>query len=138
MSVSTPNRPVTELRVAFTAREYERLVQFYCDGLGLEPAQQWPSDQGRAMVLDLGQATLEIFDEKQANTIDQIEVGRRLSGQIRFALRVPDLEAAMARLLSKGATLVHPTVVTPWGDRTVRLQDPEGMQVTLFQASEQP
>ena len=137
MSVSTPNRPIIELRVAFTAREYERLVRFYCDGLGLEPAQLWPSDQGRAVVLDMGQATLEIFDEKQANTIDQLEAGKRLSGQIRFALKVPDLKAAMERLLSKGAILVHPPVVTPWGDYNVRLQDPEGMQVTLFQVLEQ-
>lgn len=133
MCVSTSNRPVMELRVAFTAREFDRLVRFYCDGLGLEPAQLWPSDQGRAVVLDLGQATLEIFDESQANTIDQIEVGKRLSGQIRFALKVPDLKAAMERMLSKGAILVHPPVVTPWGDRNVRLQDPEGMQVTLFE-----
>jgi len=137
MSVSIPNRPVMELRVAFTAREYERLVRFYCDGLGLETTQVWPSDQGRAVILDMGQATLEIFDEKQANTIDQIEAGKRLSGQIRFALKVPDLKAAMERLLSKGAILVHPPVVTPWGDYNVRLQDPEGMQVTLFQVLEQ-
>ena len=137
MSVSIPNRPVMELRVAFTAREYERLVRFYCDGLGLETTQVWPSDQGRAVILDMGQATLEIFDETQANTIDQIEAGKRLSGQIRFALKVPDLKAAMERLLSKGAILVHPPVVTPWGDYNVRLQDPEGMQVTLFQVLEQ-
>jgi catechol 2,3-dioxygenase-like lactoylglutathione lyase family enzyme len=136
MFMFTPNHPVLELRVALTARDYERLVRFYCDGLGLEPAQLWPSDQGRATVLDMGQATLEIFDETQANTIDQIEVGQRLSGPIRLALKVPDLEAAMERLLSKGATLVHLPVVTPWGDRNVRLQDPEGMQVTLFQAPE--
>jgi len=126
-----------ELRVAFTAREYERLVRFYCDGLGLETTQVWPGDQGRAVILDMGQATLEIFDEKQANTIDQLEAGERLSGQIRFALKVPDLKAAMERLLSKGAILVHPPVVTPWGDYNVRLQDPEGMQVTLFQVLEQ-
>jgi methylmalonyl-CoA/ethylmalonyl-CoA epimerase len=126
-----------ELRVAFTAREYERLVRFYCDGLGLEPAQLWPSAQGRAVVLDMGQATLEIFDETQANTIDQLEAGKRLSGQIRFALKVPDLKAAMERLLSNGAILVHPPVVTPWGDYNVQLQDAEGMQVTLFQALEQ-
>jgi len=137
MSVSTPHRPILELRVAFTAREYERLVRFYCDGLGLEPAQLWPSDQGRAVILDMGQATLEIFDETQANTIDQLEAGQRLSGQIRFALQVPDLKAALERLLSKGAILVHPPVVTPWGDHNVRLQDPEGMQVTLFQVLEQ-
>src|SRR3989304_5730637 len=133
MSVSTPNRPVMELRVAFPARDYERLVRFYCDGLGLESAQLWPSDQGRAVVLDMGQATLEIFDETQANTIDQIEVGRRLSGHVRFVLKEPDLQAATERSLSDGAILVHPPVVTPWGGHNVRLQDPEGMQVTLFQ-----
>lgn len=134
MSATTSNRPVMELRVAFTARQYERLVKFYCDGLGLETTQVWPSDQGRATILDMGHATLEIFDERQANTIDQLEAGKRLSGQIRFALQVPDLKTAMERLLANGATLVHPPVVTPWGDYNVRLQDPEGMQVTLFQA----
>jgi methylmalonyl-CoA/ethylmalonyl-CoA epimerase len=133
MAEPDPDRPVLELRVALTAREYERLVRFYCDGLGLETTQVWPSDQGRAVILDMGRATLEVFDEKQAATIDQLEAGQRLSGQVRLALQVPDLNAAMERLLSNGAILVHPPVVTPWGDRNVRLQDPEGMQVTLFQ-----
>ena len=84
----------------------------------------------------MGNATLEIFDETQAETIDQIEAGKRISGQIRFALQVPDLKAAMERLLANGATLVHPPVVTPWGDTNVRLQDPDGMQITLFQATD--
>lgn len=135
MSETKPERPIMELRVALTARDFERMEQFYRDGLGLEPVQSWPSDQGRAVVLDLGQAILELFDEKQANTVDQIEAGKRLSGQIRFALKVPDLKTAMERLLSKGALLVHPPVVTPWGDTIVRLQDPEGLQVTLFQVA---
>ena len=39
----------------------------------------------------------------------------------------------MQRLLAHGATLVHPPVVTPWGDYNVRLQDPDGLQITLFQ-----
>ena len=126
-----------ELRVALTTSDYDRLVKFYCDGLGLEPSQLWTDDQGRAVILDMGRATLEIFDEMQANTVDQIEAGRRVSGQIRFALRVPDLKIAMDRLLAKGATMVHPPVVTPWGDHNVRLQDPDGMQVTLFQVLDQ-
>ena len=137
MTTPDPKPPVMELRVALTTDAFERLVSFYCDGLGLEPAQVWPEDQGRALVLDMGKATLEVFDEKQAQTVDQIEVGRRVSGQIRFALQVPDLDAAVERLLANGATLVHPPVVTPWGDRNVRLQDPDGMQITLFQAADQ-
>ena len=131
--MATPNYPILELRVALTVRDYERSVKFYCDGLGIEPATLWNNGDGHALILDMGTATLEIFDESQAETIDQLEAEQRISGQIRFALQVPDLKSAMERLLAHGATLVHPPVVTPWGDYNVRLQDPDGMQVTLFQ-----
>ena len=136
MSMKKANYPVAELRVALTTRDYERLVKFYCDGLEIEPAQLWNNGQGQAMILDMGKATLEIFDEIQAQTIDQIEAGKRLSGQVRLAIQVPDLDAAIERLVAHGAIVVHPPIITPWGDYNVRLQDPDGMQVTLFQAME--
>jgi len=137
MSTSSPNSPVFELRVALTTGDYERLVKFYCEGLGIEPSAIWNNDGGRALILDMGKATLELFDETQAQVIDQLEAGRRISGQIRFALQVPDLKAAMERLIAHGANLVHPPVMTPWGDYNVRLQDPDGLQVTLFQVMDQ-
>ena len=127
------NHPVLELRIALTATDYERSVKFYCEGLGIEPAAVWNNGQGRALVLEMGNATLELFDEIQAATIDQIEAEQRISGQIRFALQVSDLKADMERLLAHGATLIHPPIITPWGDYNVRLQDPDGMQITLFQ-----
>ena len=131
--MTTPN--IFELRVAVTSQDYERLVKFYCLGLGIEPAAVWNNYGGKAMMLEMGRATLEIFDARQAEVIDGLEVGKRVSGQIRFALQVPDLKAAMERMLANGATLVHEPVMTPWGDFNVRLQDPDGMQITLFQAS---
>jgi len=136
MSTSQSTRPVFELRVALTTSDYERLTKFYCEGLGLEPAAIWNNGQGRALILEMGKATLELFDEAQAETIDQIEAGQRISGQIRFALQVPDLKAAMERLLAHGAILVHPPIITPWGDYNVRLQDRDGMQITLFQVAD--
>ncbi len=137
MATTNPNYPILELRVALTTSDYERAVNFYCDGLGIEPAAIWNNDQGRALMLEMGIARLEIFDEAQAQTIDQIETGGRTSGQIRFALQVPDLQAAMERLLAHGARLVHPPIITPWGDYNVRLQDPDGMQITIFQVLDQ-
>jgi uncharacterized glyoxalase superfamily protein PhnB len=135
MSASNLNSPILELRIALTVTEFERSVKFYCEGLGIEPAAIWNNDGGQALMLNMGNATLEIFDEKQAQVIDQLEAEKRISGQIRFALQVPDLKSAMDRLLAHGATLVHPPVTTPWGDYNVRLQDPDGMQITLFQVS---
>ena len=129
--MTTP--PVLEIRVAITTEDFERLASFYRVGLGLQPSQIWPEDQGRALVIDMGKATLEVFDDRQAQTIDELEVGRRISGKMRFAFQVPDLKAATERLLAHGATMVHPAVLTPWGDQNVRFQDPDGMQVTLYQ-----
>jgi DNA-binding MarR family transcriptional regulator/catechol 2,3-dioxygenase-like lactoylglutathione lyase family enzyme len=136
-STPDPNQPVKELRVALTTGDYGRLMRFYGQGLGLEPAQLWVNDQDRAVIYDLGKATLEIFDEPHAQAVDEIEAGRRSSGPIRFALQVPDLQTALDRLLAQGAILVHPPVVTPWGHHNVRLQDPDGMQITLFQILDQ-
>jgi predicted enzyme related to lactoylglutathione lyase len=128
--------PVLEFRVALTAADYERLVAFYQESLGLEPAELWTTEQGRGIIFDMGRATLEILDEQQAAAVDQIEAGQRVSGQIRFAWQVPDLDGAVERLTARGATLVHPPVVTPWQHYNARLRTPDGLQVTLFQVLE--
>ena len=133
MPDSAKKPPILELRVALTTDDFESLSRFYREGLGLDPAQEWPQDQGRALVFDMGKATFELFDEQQAQTIDEIEVGHRVSGQVRFALQVPDLDTALERALSHGAALVHSPVVTPCGDRNARIQDPSGLHITLFQ-----
>lgn len=133
MTEKNSKHPVLELRVAVTTSDFERMTRFYFDALGIAPAQFWNNDQGQAVILDMGKATLEIFDEAQAQTVDQIETGKRVSGRIRFALQVPDLQHAVDRLLAHGATMVHPPVVTPWGDFNARFEDPDGLQLTLFQ-----
>ncbi len=136
MATPPSKYPVLELRVTMTTSDYQRLVQFYCEGLGIQPAQDYSDDVGKALLLDMGRATLELIDEAQAESIDSIEAGQRVSGQIRFAIRVPELQAAMDKMLGHGATLVHQPIIAPWGDHNVRLQDPDGMQITLFESKE--
>lgn len=129
--------PILELRVALTTKDYERLVKFYCLGLGIEPAAIWNNGDGKALMLNMGRGTLEIFDENQRDLIDELEAGQKnVSGQIRFALQVPNIHEALQRFLDNGATLVHEPVTTSWGDINVRIQDPDGMQITLYQSGE--
>ena len=125
---------VSELRVALTVSDFPEAVAFYRDALGLEQIADWSTDSGRVVILNAGRATLELFDEAQAQTVDMIEAGRRVSGTIRLALEVADSEATALRLVAAGATEVAPPVTTPWGDRNARVQAPDGMQLTLFSA----
>ena len=125
---------VTELRVALTVEDFDRAVTFYRDALGLEQIADWSSATGRVVVLEAGRATLELFDGAQAESVDAIEAGRRVSGTVRFALRVEDSGDMAERLVAAGADRVAPPVITPWGDRNARVQAPDGMQLTLFAA----
>jgi catechol 2,3-dioxygenase-like lactoylglutathione lyase family enzyme len=123
---------VMELRIALTVKDFDQALAFYRDALGLEQVADWSSESGRVVALDAGRATLELFDDAQAETVDAIEVGRRVSGTVRFVVRVTDSEDMARRLVAAGAAQVAPPVMTPWGDRNARVQAPDGMQLTLF------
>ncbi len=118
--------------MVLTVSDFDGALAFYRDALGLEQLADWSSDGGRVVLLNAGRATLELFDEAQAETVDAIEAGRRVSGTVRIALEVPDSEATAQRLVAAGADEVAPAVTTPWGDRNARVQTPDGMQLTLF------
>jgi methylmalonyl-CoA/ethylmalonyl-CoA epimerase len=123
---------VMELRVALTVKDFDQALAFYRDALGLEQIADWSSQSGRVVALDAGRATLELFDDAQAASVDAVEAGRRVSGTVRFALKVADSEDMARRLVAAGAAQVAPPVMTPWGDRNARVRAPDGMQLTLF------
>ena len=85
--------PVRELRLVVTVPDYDAAVAFYRDVLGMPEAAEYVSeDGGRVVILEAGQATLEIGDATHAAAIDQLEVGRRVAGPLRVALRVEDVD----------------------------------------------
>lgn len=126
---------IEEMRLVLTVDDLDRAAAFFRDGLGLKQLAVFENDGGRGLLLDAGHATLELFDERQANAIDQIEVGRRVAGKMRLAFRTSDSGSLAVRLETMGAALMAGPVHTPWGDRNVRLVGPEGVQLTLFTPS---
>ncbi len=111
-----------ELRVVLTVPDFDAAVAFYRDALGLEQLADWSGEDGRVVLLEAGRATLELFDERQAASVDRIEAARRVSGPVRFAFAVDDLDETARRLLAAGAEAEAPPVVPPWGGRNARLR----------------
>ena len=123
-----------ELRLVLTVDDWERAVALYRDALGLPEREMWLGEDGAAkgVLLDAGSATLEVVNEAHATSIDDIEVGERVAPKVRVAFRVDDSEPAAARLRESGAKLIAGPVVTPWQDKNIRLEAPDGTQLTLF------
>jgi lactoylglutathione lyase len=127
---------VQELRLVLTVPDFDAALRFYRDALGLDVEAVWESDGGHVTLLSAGRATLELVDEAHAAEIDRLEVGRRIAGPVRVAFQVPDSSAVADTLEAAGATRIAGPVVTPWNDRNVRLEAPDGTQLTLFTPAE--
>lgn len=124
---------VRELRVALTVADYDEALRFYRDGLGLTVEESWERPDGSGAIFPAGRATLEVLSTKMAETVDQVEAGSRVSGDVRLAIQVAESAAAGERLVEAGAEPVGGPVETPWGDVNVRVRAPDGMQLTLFE-----
>lgn len=125
---------VRELRLVITVDDYEQALGFYRDVLGLtEQAAYDAPNGGRVTLLDAGRATVELADAAQADFIDEVEVGRRVAGQLRVAFEVTDAAGATSRLAAAGATVIAEPTVTPWNSLNARLTAPDGIQLTLFE-----
>jgi predicted enzyme related to lactoylglutathione lyase len=83
-------------------------------------------------LLEAGRATLELADPRQADFIDEVEVGRRVAGHVRVAFQVDDTAAMTAELAAAGAHVLAEPTRTPWNSLNARLEAPAGLQLTLF------
>jgi lactoylglutathione lyase len=124
---------VREVRVSITAEDLDEAMALWRGALGLELTEEWDRPDGRGMILAAGRATIELVDARQAATIDEVEVGRRVSGPLRLALEVDDAAGAASRVSRAGAEHLAGPVDTPWGDRNARVVLPGNLQVTLYE-----
>jgi catechol 2,3-dioxygenase-like lactoylglutathione lyase family enzyme len=127
---------IREVRIVLTVERFDQAVEFYRDRLRLPVVEQWQTAEGNGVILALGpHTTLELFDGAQADFVDRMEVGRRVSGPVRLALSVQDAEAVAGAFEQAGAHLLSQPKQMPWGDYNARIETPDGMQVTIYQAT---
>ncbi|HEY2348120.1 MAG TPA: VOC family protein [Puia sp.] len=126
---------VKELRIILTVDHLDEIIKFYRDVAGLKTSKEWRDASGSGIILEAGKASLELIDNQDAASIDEIEVGRRIAGPVRLALNIGEnIEDASERFIAGGAIALADTKQAPWS-KVKRLQDPSGMQFTLFETS---
>jgi catechol 2,3-dioxygenase-like lactoylglutathione lyase family enzyme len=126
--------PVRQLRLVVEAEDFDQAVAFYRDVLGLpEEVAYQGADDARVAILQAGRATLEIANPAHRRAVDEIEVGRQVSGKYRIAFEVDDAVRRTAESVRAGAEQIAPPTITPWRSLNSRLDAPAGLHLTLFQ-----
>lgn len=107
--------------VAIRARDFDKTLRFYMDGLGFRRAFGWGKDgrtngerDSRAALLDTGDGNyLEVFAGGMRGAEEAVPEGAIL----HFALRTTDVDGAIERARSAGAEVtVEPKTVPVDGD----------------------
>lgn len=106
--------------VSINVDDVEAARRFYVDVLGLRERTDRPAFRFAGAWLDLGEQQVHLIDA--AVPTDQ--------GQ-HFAVRVADLDAAVAELRAKGVEVSEPVAVGP--GRQSFLHDPSGNRIELNQ-----
>lgn len=114
--------------VRVVTRDIDGLVEFYQRLSGIEAVR--PADGFAEM--RFGGATLAISSE---HLIALFNVGAATAAANRSAIlefEVEDVDAVSERMSASGASIVMPTTLMPWGNRSLLLRDPDGNLVNIF------
>jgi methylmalonyl-CoA epimerase len=83
---------------------YEKL------GLSVSPVEVVEAEQVRVVMVPLGESRLELLEPTSENSVIAKFIAKRGEGLHHVSLRVPDLEAAVARLKKDGVRLVSDAI----------------------------
>ncbi len=114
------------LKVVIRCADLVASRAFYADVLGLTIVDEWHEAHGDGYVLAVGSSAIELAPARQGADAD-------VPHKIHLVIGVAQLDAWIARIDGKwqhGEPKVH-----PWGERTIRMHDPNGVLLTISEAT---
>ncbi len=134
--------------------DLERSLRFYCDGLGFEPSAAFELDDttvpaiARGLELDgpvsvtsqfvqLGAMKIELLHYRTPQPTGRPSNNRAQLGFTHLSFHVDDVDAAAARLVGYGGTIL-PDTRADVGVEIVFLADPDGARIELMAPKPRP
>lgn len=102
--------------------DYARSKRFYVDGLGFRIDWEHRFDVRDPVFVQLTRDGLSLYLSEHAGD-------GRPGGLVH--LYVPDVDAWYAEIVSRGLAVEFPPRDEPWGNRDLRIADPDGNQLCL-------
>jgi catechol 2,3-dioxygenase-like lactoylglutathione lyase family enzyme len=129
-------RPVcVEAKIVIRCTAYERSLAFYTGVLGLHPVEEWTEAGGRGCIFALsenGPGCIEIYEMARSDPrFDEAFTRSVANDKIDLQIRVRSVDA-WARALRGKWEYAGPETL-PWGQRWIKLRDPDGVLIALYE-----
>lgn len=124
------------LKTVIQTRDFERSRDFYTSVLALPLVDEWDQDEGRGVIVGFGDdasaGQIEISAPPAGSDRDEESFARDVaSDKIVIQIETDSIDLWVARLA--GRWPVEGPIDRPWGQRYLRLRDPDGIAVTLYE-----
>jgi glyoxylase I family protein len=116
--------------IVYFVSDITRTKEFYSDVIGLEVKPQPPSDDGLPWMIAQTDGGVELV-------FFQMESTRGTSPIVVFDLPDGGIDAAVAELARRGATIVTPVSHSP-GGWSAEIADPDGHVLSMYQTDSVP
>jgi uncharacterized glyoxalase superfamily protein PhnB len=120
-----------QVSVVRHTKNYDSLVEFYRDRLGLRVTQSWDHPGNRGTLLSLG--------SKASNTvIEVIELGNEAVPGVKpvnvvLSIEIPAVDDWHDQLVDRGVAIARGLEDAPWGHRSFGIDDPDGFRIWYYQ-----
>lgn len=111
--------------------DLERAMAFYMQVLGLRLGHR----SGAYAQFETGTTRLGLYTRTaMAQVIGcPLHIPPPDAPGFELGFKVPDVDAAFAAVIARGATVATPPTTRPWGQRTAYIRDPDGHLIELAQ-----
>jgi uncharacterized glyoxalase superfamily protein PhnB len=111
-------------------KNYEAMLEFYRDGLGLQITEEWdePDDRGTLLAFDgkAGSTVIEVIDleDEAVPGVKPINVA--------LSIQVEDADSLHDELIKRGISIARGLEDAPWGHRSFGIDDPDGFRIWFY------
>ena len=122
---------IVQVSVVRHTKNYEAMVAFYRDTLGMAIKESWDHPDNRGTLLSFGgQASNAIIEVIQLGE-DAIPGVKPVN--VVLSIEVPAVDAWHDQLLERGVTIARGLEDASWGHRSFGMDDPDGLRIWYYQ-----
>ncbi len=112
-------------------RNYEAMLRFYGDSLGMNVVEAWDEPENRGTLFSPG-------EKVGSAVIEILELGKEAVPGVKpvnvvLSLEIDNVDAWHEQLLGIGIPIARGLEDAPWGHRSFGVDDPDGFRIWFYQ-----